>query len=913
MSPSRQIRPVIAALGLVLTLAAAPVQRTLAAPSPSSLTVGVNGAAASSQAFSGGPITGSADASGSAAPVACTAPACETIPLTLSAPAGFPANSINVTIHIDFTPATGNPGGAGLDGLDVWIFDSGSNVIGSATTGASPGVATAIHVNPGSYTVEISGEAAANSQTYTGSASAVVAPSSPPLATPATTQLTFAPATVVSPTILGGEPQISYERPLAAAKPGAGLDPARGYIDWPVSSRTMIGTLWRTTNGGDSYRQLVDLSCGPRQVPNCFTGGGGDTVNRVNNYDGTLMFGDQESLAQEAFASSIDHGDSFPLARQTPVTSPATGVDRQWISTVDKPGVMAGPISSFELAGLYSYHLPDVGEVVAGVGTDGIVRPGIAEFQGVTQSGPSRIDTQAGSHGSGWFYQSFRDASSFKVAVAPLGQYQLPTAYTVNTVTSDVPQVFPWITLDAQGNLYAVWVAPDGNLYLSFSRINDPANDPTATPPGIPATRWSPKVRINPTSVGSTVFPEVVAGDSGRVAITYMGTPDYSGKSDGAPASTRWVTYAAISLNALDSAPVFQTGLVSHRIAHVGSICTNGTTCVVPPQGDRSLLDMIDVTMDSDGRASVVFMDNNNTFAGQEASLGSEGSPWIKVAKLASGPSLLRGHGPYAITYPTAFRAARSGDATWPNTAAGTNLPSLDILGSGVFADGTMVVGRIDLAQAAAAAFARDITAYGSASSTDLPASRLQYVIRFEHASDTYYMAAEADSAGALTFLGGRVDSTSAVSNVSSAVAVGYRPQAAFPVTGQIQGNTLLLRGRMADFGVGLGSTLISYQAFSLAGPSDALLAGAPQTSQVFAAMRTVDAAPPMDAVIAGPEQQPLVPIPGASSQPVALLPIPNTAAAQAGALAALLPLALVGLSLVLSAGRRRRQHPARR
>jgi MYXO-CTERM domain-containing protein len=193
--------------------------------------------------------------------------------------------------------------------------------------------------------------------------------------------------------------------------------------------------------------------------------------------------------------------------------------------------------------------------------------------------------------------------------------------------------------------------------------------------------------------------------------------------------------------------------------------------------------------------------------------------------------------------------------------------------------------------------------------STDLPASRLQYVVRWEYAGDTWYLTAEADSAGKLTFYGGKVDAGNAVSNVNAAVAIAYRPQTAFPVTGEIQGNTLLLRGRLAAFGVAPGSTLISYQAFSLAGPADAVLAGAPETSQVFATMRDVDGSPPMDAVIAGPEQQPLVPIPGGKAQPVALAGTPNAAAAPPSSGAA--PLAALGLVGLLWAGARRRRRSA--
>jgi hypothetical protein len=853
MTTSTSARPrrfAVALCAVALALLAASVGAS-AAPSPSTLTVAVGGPA---QTFSGGPITGSADASGSVAPVTCTTPSCETIPLTLTAPAGFPAKSIDLTVTITFTAAGGNP--AGLTGLDLWVLDSGGATVASATLGTSPAVATAAKLDAGAYTLEITGEAGAVSQTYTGVASAKqtgAATSSVASVTQSPTAISFGPAAVVSPTILGAEPQISFERPVASPKAGAGLDPKRGFVDWPVSSRTMIGTLWRTQNGGDSYRQLVDLTCAERQVPNCLTGGGGDTVNRVNNYDGTVNFGDQESLAQEAFASSVDHGDSFPATRQTPVTSTFTGVDRQWISTVDAPGIMAGPVP-YELEGVFSYHIPVAGELVAGVGTDGIVRPAVPVIPNVSQSGPSRIDTQPGSPGFGYFYQGYRDGTGFKVGVAPLTSLQDPTAYVAQTVNADQPQVFPWINLDTKGNLYAVWVAPDGQLYYSFSRIADPKNNPKATPAGVPGTTWSPKLKVNAPNLGSTVFPEVVAGDPGHIAITYLATADYTGVSDGAPAGAtpaKWNAYVSTSSDALDSNPTFQSGVVSHQVVHTGSICTSGTTCAAT-MGDRSLLDMIDVTMDNDGRLAVVFTDNNNSFGRQESSLGSAGSPYVKVARLANGPSLLTGHGPYALTYATDFRSSAAGDATWPNTAAGANLPSLDIVGSGVSVSGTSLVARIDLKDATAAGFVRDLAAYNGVTTTDIPATRLQYVARWDSKGEAYYLAAEADSTGALTYYGGKVDSSNALSNANAAVGISYRPQSSFVVTGKVQGNSLLITGRLSDFAAAPGDTLASYGSFSLAGPADSLISGQTASSQIFASMRTVDSSPPMDAVLAG-------------------------------------------------------------
>ena len=913
MTPPRRLAAVLAA-GAVPVAFLASVQPTSAAPSPSSLTVGVNGAAAGSQSFSGGPITGSEDASGNLTPpVSCDAPACESIPLTVKAPPGLPAKSITVTVTVNFNAAATNP--LGLTGLDTYLLDSQGNQVAGDSLGSAPSVAAAGQLDPGSYTIEITGEAGAAQETYTGTVTASLSSvSTVPSVTQLTTPLRFAPSTVVSPVILGGEPQISQERPDAVTAPGAGLDTQRGFVDWPVSSRTQIGTLWRTVNGGDSYRQLVDLTCAERQVPNCFTGGGGDTVNRVNNYNGDVLFGDQESLVQEAFASSADHGDSFPLTRQTAISSTATGVDRQWISAVDAPGFMGGPFVPFELDGLFSYHIPEAGEYVAGVGTDGILRPGVAPvIPSVTQSGPSRVDVQPGSHGKGWFYQSYRDGNGFEVASVPLSSYQDPTAYSIGNVNSDTPQVFPWITLDRQGNLYAVWIGTDGQLYYSFSKITDPANDPTATPPGVPATKWSPKLKVNPPALGSTIFPEVVAGDAGRIAITYMATGDYTGVSDNAPAGSnpaRWTTYVSESVDALSATPHFQIGEVSHRWDHLGSICTAGTTCLVS-MGDRSLLDMIDVTMDDSGRLAIVYCDNNTSFARQEISTGSQGGGFVKVARLANGPSLLQSHSPFAIGYSNSFRNSAAGDATWPNTAAGTNLPGLDLTGVGASFDGSNLVGRIDLADASATGMAAAISGYNSASSavnsTDPSASRVQYVLRWDSPEgETYYMTAEADTGGNLTFYGGKVDSSNAVNNVNAAVGIAYRPQTAFTVTGQRSGNTLLLKAPLSQFGLAPGRTLVSLEAFSLTGPADSALGGT-ATSQIFASMRDIDASPALDAVLAASTG------PAGGNQPVTTNPTtglsgtPNTSASRPGALAPLAAVWVLGVVAVARRSRRRR------
>jgi hypothetical protein len=156
-------------------------------------------------------------------------------------------------------------------------------------------------------------------------------------------------------------------------------------------------------------------------------------------------------------------------------------------------------------------------------------------------------------------------------------------------------------------------------------------------------------------------------------------------------------------------------------------------------------------------------------------------------------------------------------------------------------------------------------------------------VLRWEDGTDAYYMAADSDASGNLTFYGGKVDGSNAISNATSAVGIAYRPQASFPVTGKVGGNTLLLQADMSQFHLAAGSTLQGLAAYSLAGPSDASSAA---SSQIFTAMRTVDASPPMDAVLAavtttqGGGQPPSTPT-------TPMIASPNTSAPAGGAAAA--------------------------
>jgi len=674
-------------------------------------------------------------------------------------------------------------------------------------------------------------------------------PAPPTVVFDTTTSLGFAPATTVSAHFLGAEPQTTMERRVAGSQAGR-IDPNRVFVDWPLSSRTGTGQLSRSLNGGDSFRLLYDRTCAERNRPQCLTHGGGDTEEDVNLITGDLFFADQEVVANEALVSSTDHGDSFPAARQYPISNAASGVDRQWLAWIDPSIVQIGgqPIEAF-----LSYHVPLAGVYIQGItlATGTPVPQALPQLLDVSQSSNLRVDNTSGP-ARGWIYVPYRNGSGFQVASANATGYTLPGSWQSNLVSTDQPAVFPWLNLDARGNLYAVWVT-NGIVYLSVSPIGDARNDPSRG--GRPATFWTGKVRVSLPAVGSAVFPVVTAGSVGRIAIGYVGSTDCVGVSDGCSNDAHWNTYSAILTDALalarGVAPTVTSGLVSHRVIHRGQVCTGGTTCA----GDRSLLDTIDIGFDESGRVGIVSMDNNNGLAAEPRTNPSKAGSFTVYAKEVAGPSLIAPTGPQAgtiaVTIPENGRRSPRGDATWPNTAAGQNLPALDLLGASVYTSGSDLVAQIPVGDSSRSGMARDLASYNAVPQTTPPADRLQYLFRFSTAEDVFHLSMEYNSDGTVRFFGGKLDANDKYTNGTSTLGAGYHTDPAYPVVGSVRKGMITLRAPLAAFGLAVGSRITGANAFSMAGPSETL------DLTIFDPMRTVDVTPPFDATLAPQTEAP--------------------------------------------------------
>src|SRR3954454_17278278 len=667
----------------------------------------------------------------------------------------------------------------------------------------------------------------------------VATPPAPSVSFDSLTPVGFAPSTTVSAHYMGAEPQTTIERPIAGSQPGR-VDPNRIFVDGPLTSRTQTSQLSRSTDGGDSFRLLFDPACASRNRPNCGSGGGGDSENEVNPYNGNLYFLDQEALVvNEALGSSTDHGDTFPATRDHAITNSATGVDRQWLAPIDPNVVSIGPR---KIEGFLSYHVPIAGQYIQGIDQDGVpIDQPVPQIVLVNQSGQLRVDNSNGP-AHGWIYQPYRGGGGVTVATADARQYQLPASWQSTIVSSDTASIFPWLSLDSHGNAYMVWVTA-GEVFLSISPIDDARNNPQVG--GRPATYWTPKAKISAPTVTSAVFPEVIAGDFGRIAITYVGSEDCApGASDACAPATHWNTYAAVIGDALAlvrGTPMsVATGLVSHRVVHRGSICTSGTTCT----GDRSLLDMIDLGLDANGRVGVVFMDNNNRLAAPTLTDAAKGGPYTQFAKETTGPTLLATTADVRTkSAPTSAKDA-AGDATWPNRAGAPNLPALDLTAATLALSKGNLVAKLTLKDGTTAGMAAALAAYNGTFATDNDAERLQYLLTFSTGDDVWHLSMEYNANGTIRFFGGRLDANDGVQNgTNTTVGMRYVTDGQYFATGSLSKGTITIQVPAAQLGLATGSKVTGVAAYATAAPTELN----PTAGLVMNSARTVDATPPFD------------------------------------------------------------------
>lgn len=135
------------------------------------------------------------------------------------------------------------------------------------------------------------------------------------------------------------------------------------------------------------------------------------------------------------------------------------------------------------------------------------------------------------------------------------------------------------VAIDDAGNAYYLWMGEDRLPYLS-----------TSTDAG---RTWSAPMGVGFPGLTYSLFPEIVAGDAGKLAFLYVGTDVPSGSRDD-PAAV-WKAYVGISVNALDASPVFATTTAHDADDPIRRGVCHNFRCYVGtgPQGNGALTDGI--------------------------------------------------------------------------------------------------------------------------------------------------------------------------------------------------------------------------------------------------------------------------------------------------------------------------------
>lgn len=170
--------------------------------------------------------------------------------------------------------------------------------------------------------------------------------------------------------------------------------------------------------------------------------------------------------------------------------------------------------------------------------------------------------------------------------------------------------LFNTAAIDSKGNLYILFSLRLGSAgdvgTTHFSGTTTHLYLMTSQDKGV---TWSKPVQVDQGGLGSNVFQWIVAGDPGRIAMTWYG----SKVDDFNDTSGQWSEMYAESTDALSAHPTFTQANVSGPFPmHNGDICQAGIDCQVTG-GNRDLSDFQMVTIDTCGRAHPVWTDDTGS------------------------------------------------------------------------------------------------------------------------------------------------------------------------------------------------------------------------------------------------------------------------------------------------------------
>ncbi len=376
-------------------------------------------------------------------------------------------------------------------------------------------------------------------------------------------------------------PQLFAAVEALVAEDDAGSEPSLGVTPDGVLFTDLGSNVYRSDDQGRTWRPMGDPSA---PVPNF-------DPDLAVSMDGTV-WESRLYIGCAAVASSQDLGETWT---SNPAVCPLAGGDRQYVV----------PTTGCE-AYLYFHQLPTFYQTATKTTDCGVtwIPTGPPEF-------PDHVLLANG--GSGWggggFYNAATGSVFFTFSYSHAGGADNPSPVSGAGFTVTRDGGLSWTARQAavldgqQLGLGLVTGAADdaGNVYLTWGEaLGDDADDLAIY---VAASQddgetWGEKVRVDAGN-GSKVFPVIVAGAAGEVAVAY-----YEGSEAAFPDNMQgtWNVTLAWSNDFFGNA-TFQHGQLTTDPVKQGPICISGTTCT----GNREFADYFDAVRMPDGRVGVTY------------------------------------------------------------------------------------------------------------------------------------------------------------------------------------------------------------------------------------------------------------------------------------------------------------------
>lgn len=412
-----------------------------------------------------------------------------------------------------------------------------------------------------------------------------------------TTSLAFTPLVSVDAAKYGSEPSIAVD--------------SKGHIY--VSAPAGLGRasyLWKSEDNGTTWKQL-DYNA--FKLPNGQGLGGGDTSIALGPDDSVWVT--DLWVGSSTVSVSKDGGKTW-LA--SPIGSPVPYNDREW-NTVDSKGhgYYLGRTFTPAIAAWVS-RTDDGGLTWVHAGNPWIAAPGADDANLGRQDGS--FITNPKTDAIGVVYSCATRAVCVSTS-SDLGVSWTPVVAARGEKA--INNVFPTMAADADGNWYVSYAEGDNEgVTIKMATSTD-------------GKTWSEPINVT-TTAATRLMPWMVAGDAGRVAISWYETDTIANSNDvTAMKEATWNVALAVATNGLDAAPTFDIANVSDAPIHKGTISTRGLNPNDPNPPDRGLGDFFMIALDPHGKVHLSF------------GIGSRGGDKFQTVHAAqtAGPSLyVEGH-----------------------------------------------------------------------------------------------------------------------------------------------------------------------------------------------------------------------------------------------------------------------------